>query len=128
MKNTLFAKWFKDIEPEIFGEIERLKNKKSVFIFSIITITGIAFLIQYFVPLGLKISVLVTAIWLLLLLLTLSIFPSVIVAVRVYSKSKIQKRVAIFIAVCCLFFISSAFMVYKLIPFFLGGLKLFYEG
>ena len=128
MKNTLFAKWFKDLEPEIFGEIERLKNKQAVFIFSIIAISGIAFLIQFFVPIGLKISVLVTAIWLLLLLVTLSIFPSVIAAVRVYSKSKIQKRVAIFIAVCCLFFVSTAFMVYKLFPFFLGGLKLFYEG
>jgi cation transport ATPase len=128
MKNTLFIKWFKDLEPELFREIERLKNKQSLFIFSTIAIVGIAFLVQFFVPIGLKISILVIAIWLLLLLATLSIFPAFIIALKVFSKSNIQKRVAIFITICCIFFVSATYMVYKLIPFFSGGLELFYEG
>ena len=118
MSATLFASWFKDKEPAIYKEIERLRKKQWLYGCSIIAIVGFAFLAQLFVAVGLKIKILIVAIWLILLLVVLVLTPPFIAALRTFSTSSVKKRVALLIAICCVFLVCAAYTVYKLIPFF----------
>ena len=123
-KNSFFVKQFKNAEPEIYNELKKIHDREYFFISSLIVLTILVFTLQLFLPVGLKISLLVSAIWLILLSLSLVILPSFITALKALPESHVKKSVATFLLLNIVIFCSTIYTVYVSIPFFAGGLKL----
>ena len=124
IKNSFFVKKFKNAEPEIYNELKKIHDREFFFISSMIVVIILVFTFQLFLPVGLKISLLVSAVWLILLSLSLAILPSFITALKAFPESHIKKSVATFLLLNIIIFCSTVYTVYVSVPFFTGGLKL----
>ena len=123
-KNSFFAKQFKNTEPKIYNELKKNHDREFFIIISMIILIILVLTLQLFLPMGLKISLLVSAVWLMLLSLSLVIFSPFIVALKVFPESQIKKSVSAFLFLSIIIFWSTAYVIYVSFPFFVGGLKL----